>query len=95
MEAPLEPAVTDISILVALPPRGLGLDLEDRGLSETLKRNPEALTKEAVNHLVKRRFMTAIAGTCVLRGVVVAVHVFLPPSRKRHGFWTRSTHQID
>ncbi len=62
MEVLLEPAVTDIGILVAPPPRGLGLDLEDRALSETLKRNPETLTKEAVNHLLKRRFMTAIAG---------------------------------
>jgi hypothetical protein len=62
-EAPVEPPVTDIGILVAPPPRGLGLDLEDRGLSETLKRNPETLTKEAVNHLLKRRIITAIAGT--------------------------------
>lgn len=55
---------------MAPPPRGLGLDLEDRGLSETLKRNPEALTKEAVNHLVKRRFVTAIAGAlfCIVWG---------------------------
>lgn len=58
----LEAPVNDVSILVAPPPRGLGLDLEDRSLTETLKRNPEVLTKEAVQHLLKRRFITAIAG---------------------------------
>ncbi len=58
----LEPAVTDLVVLLAPAPKGLGLDLEDRGLTEALKRNPEALTKEAVAHLLKRRFVTAIAG---------------------------------
>ena len=54
--------MTDVSILVSSPPRGLGLEVNDRGLMDHLRRNPESLSKDAAQHFLKQRFITAIAG---------------------------------
>lgn len=60
-----DPPITDIAILLSPPPRGLGLDLDDRVLADQLKRNPDSLHKDAAAYLLKRRFITAIAGMYV------------------------------
>lgn len=57
----LEPEVTDVGLLVTPQPRGLGLDLDDRSLVETLRKNPESLSKDAVSYLLKRHFITSIS----------------------------------
>lgn len=75
--------MTDMTFLLTPPPRGLGLDLEDRSLIETLKRYPEAFTEETVEHFLKCRVVTAMAGKIFavratsLPNVVRAVSRFL------------------
>ena len=88
----LEAAVTDLTFLLAPAPKGLGLDLEDRALTDTIKRNPEALTKEAAAHLLKRRIVTAVAGKVfavraaslpnVVRAIGRLLHLCNPHTRK-------------
>lgn len=57
----VDPEVTDVGLLVTPQPRGLGLDVDDRSLAETLRKNPESLSKEAVQHLLKKHFITSIS----------------------------------
>lgn len=58
----LEAATTDLTFLLAPAPKGLGLDLEDGSLTDTIERNPESLTKEIVADLTKHPLIAVVAG---------------------------------
>jgi len=51
-------AVTDLSLLLAHPPRGLAMEVEDKAMGDFLRRNPENLSKDMVSSLVKKKSMT-------------------------------------